>query len=79
MNFVRNLNIGTRLGLGFSLVLLLMGAMVMLALTRFSALASETDKILDQDWAKASAAARLHAATTANAQRTLELFFTADA
>ncbi len=79
MNFIRNLNIGARLGLGFSLVLLLMGAMVILALTRFSALGSETGKILDQDWAKASAAASLHTATTANAQRTMELFFTTDA
>jgi methyl-accepting chemotaxis protein len=79
MNFIRNLNIGPRLGLGFSLVLLLMGAMVVLALARFSAIAEETDKILDKDWVKAGAAASLNATTSANAQRTMELFFTADA
>jgi methyl-accepting chemotaxis protein len=78
MNVIKNLKIGVRLGLGFGLVLLLMGAMVTLALTRFAAIGEETSKILDKDWVKADAAATLNATTRANAQRTLELFFTTD-
>jgi methyl-accepting chemotaxis protein len=78
MNFIRNANIGARLALGFTVVLLLMGAMVALGLLRFTAIAHETDKILDKDWVKASAAANLNTATVANAQRTMELFMTTD-
>jgi len=78
MNFIKNLKIGARLGLGFGLVLLLMGAMAMLAATRFAAVGDEADKILGKDWAKADAAATLNATTRANAQRTMELFFTTD-
>jgi methyl-accepting chemotaxis protein len=78
MNFIRNLKIGARLGLGFGLVLLLMGAMITLAVARFAAVGEETDKILDKDWVKADAAATLNATTRANAQRTMELFFTTD-
>jgi methyl-accepting chemotaxis protein len=78
MNFIKNLKIGARLGLGFGLVLLLMGAMITLAVTRFAAIGEETSKILDKDWVNAAAAATLNATTRANAQRTLELFFTTD-
>ena len=78
MNFIRNLKIGARLGLGFGLVLLLMGAMILLAVTRLATVGEETDKILDKDWVKADAAATLNATTRANAQRTMELFFTTD-
>src|SRR5205814_2343671 len=48
MNFIRNLKIGTRLGLGFGLVLLLMGAMIGLAATRLAAIGNETGKVLEQ-------------------------------
>ena len=78
MNFIKNLRIGARLGLGFGLVLLLMGAMITLALSRFAAIGEESSKIIDKDWVKADAAATLNATTRANAQRTLELFFTTD-
>ncbi|HEY9065425.1 MAG TPA: methyl-accepting chemotaxis protein [Burkholderiaceae bacterium] len=78
MNFIKNCKIGIRLGLGFGLVLLLMGAMIALAVTRFSAIGDEADKILERDWVRADAAATLNATTRANAQRTMELFFTAD-
>jgi methyl-accepting chemotaxis protein len=78
MNFIKNLKIGSRLGLGFGLVLLLMSAMIMLAVTRFAAVGEETDKILGKDWVKADAAATLNATTRANAQRTMELFFITD-
>ena len=78
MNYIKDLKIGLRLGLGFGLVLLLMGAMIALALARYSAIGDETEKILERDWIKADAAATLNATTRANAQRTMELFFTTD-
>ena len=78
MNLIKNFKIGIRLGLGFGLVLLLMGAMITLAVTRFVAISDEADKILERDWVRADAAATLNATTRANAQRTMELFFTAD-
>ena len=78
MNFIKNLKIGARLGLGFGLVLLLLAAMIALAVTRLAAIGDETHKILEKDWVKADAAATLNATTRANAQRTMELFFATD-
>jgi methyl-accepting chemotaxis protein len=78
MKIIRNLRIGARLGLGFGLVLLLMGAMIGLAATRLGAIGDETGKLLDEDRVKADAAATLNATTRANAQRTMELFFADD-
>jgi methyl-accepting chemotaxis protein len=78
MQFTKNLKIGARLGLGFGLMLVLMGAMVMLAVSRFAAIGEKTSAILEKDWVKAEAAATLNATTRANAQRTMELFFTDD-
>jgi len=78
MKFIRNLKIGTRLGLGFGVVLLLMGAMIGLAGTKLAAIGAGTGKVLDKDFVTADAAATLNATTRANAQRTMELFFTTD-
>jgi methyl-accepting chemotaxis protein len=75
MNFFGNLRIGVRLGAGFGLVLLLMAATFALAVVRFDSVGEITDRIIDQDWVKADAAATLNATTRANAQRTMELFF----
>jgi len=78
MNFIRNLNIGARLGMGFGIVLALMAVMILMAVTRFDNVSQATDNILHKDWVKADAAARLNATTRANAQRTMELFFVTD-
>jgi methyl-accepting chemotaxis protein len=78
MNFIRNLNIGARLGMGFAIVLALMAAMILLAVARFNSVGEATDKILHKDWVKADAAATLNATTRANARRTMELFFVTD-
>ena len=78
VNFIGNLRIGVRLGAGFGLVLLLMAATFALAVARFSSIGETTDRILNEDWVKADAAATLNATTRANAQRTMELFFADD-
>ncbi|ODV43450.1 chemotaxis protein [Cupriavidus sp. UYMMa02A] len=76
MNFFNNLRIGTRLCLGFGIVLALIATMVVLALTRLSAVGALSNQIVHEDWVKAEAAATLDSYTRANGQRTMELFFT---
>jgi methyl-accepting chemotaxis protein len=78
MNFIRSMNIGARLGMGFAIVLALMAAMILLAVARFDSVSAATDKILHKDWVKADAAATLNATTLANVRRTMELFFVTD-
>ncbi|TDP71252.1 methyl-accepting chemotaxis protein [Roseateles toxinivorans] len=78
MNALKNFKLGTRLGLGFAIVLVMMAAMLLLAQAGFSRLGSETDKIVGKDWAKAEAAATVNTLVRANARRTMELFFAKD-
>ena len=79
MNLLRNLKIGSRLGVGFGTVLVLMVAMVALATSYFHQISQATEKIVTQDWVKAEAAASIDTLTRANARRTMELFFASDA
>ncbi|MBT9455231.1 MAG: MCP four helix bundle domain-containing protein [Burkholderiaceae bacterium] len=78
MNALKNFKLGTRLGLGFAIVLVMMAAMLLLAQAGFYRLGSETDKIVGKDWAKAEAAATVNMLVRANARRTMELFFAKD-
>ncbi|SFV14089.1 methyl-accepting chemotaxis protein [Pseudoduganella namucuonensis] len=73
-----NLNIGTRLGLGFGIVLLLMAALIGVGLQRLASIGSLSATMVDKDWAKADAAAIISATTRANSALVLELFITTD-
>jgi methyl-accepting chemotaxis protein len=75
---IANLKIGTRLGGGFGLVLLLMTALILIALTRLAYIGEETAKMVEKDWVKAEAINTVDTMTRANARRTLELFVTED-
>jgi methyl-accepting chemotaxis protein len=75
---IANLKIGTRLGGGFGLVLLLMTALILVALTRLGHIGEETAKMVEKDWVKAEAINTVDTMTRANARRTLELFVTED-
>jgi methyl-accepting chemotaxis protein len=73
-----NLKIGTRLAAGFGLVLVLFALVVALGLQRFQAVGHATASLVDEDWARAEAAATIDTMTRANARRTLELFIAPD-
>ena len=79
MRSLQNLSIARRLGLGFGLLLMLMAAAVGLATVQFQRLSQTLERIVEQDWAKARAAAQIDAQTRANARRTMELLLVTDA
>ncbi|WP_317203534.1 methyl-accepting chemotaxis protein [Janthinobacterium sp.] len=69
-----NLKIGTRLGLGFGTVLLLMAALIVVGMQHLSGIGALNDTIIDKDWVKADAAATVSSTTRANSALVLELF-----
>ena len=73
-----NFRIGTRLAAGFGLVLVLLALVVAVGLQRFHDVGRATATLIDDDWAKAEAAATIDTMTRANARRTLELFIAPD-
>jgi methyl-accepting chemotaxis protein len=73
-----NLKIGTRLGLGFGVVLLLMAALIGIGLQRLWQIGELNATMVDKDWRKADAAATIAATTRANSALVLELFITTD-
>ncbi len=79
MLLLRNLRLGARLGLGFGLVLAMMAIIVLLASGGFDRVGAANARLIEHDWAKADAAATINGLTRANARRTMELFFVADA
>lgn len=73
-----NQKIGVRLGVGFGLVIAMMLAMAMVAVTRFHEVNIVNTRIIDKEWVKAEAANTINATTRANARRTMELVIAAD-
>ena len=73
---ITNMKIGTRLGVGFGLVLLLMVTLIMVGVTRLSSIGEITSKLIEKDWVKAEAASTINATTRANARRSMELLIT---
>ena len=51
MHFIRHFSIGTRLGLGFGLLLVLMAAALGLSGLRFQDTSQTLHRIVDEDWA----------------------------
>ena len=79
MNAIANLSIARRLSLGFGLLLVLVLALTVLGVQRLGHLGQDADRLVHEDWVKAEATAAINATTRANARRTMELFFVADA
>ncbi|MBI2746546.1 MAG: MCP four helix bundle domain-containing protein [Burkholderiales bacterium] len=75
---IANLKIGTRLGLGFGLLIVMLLAVILLALWRFSQVGEVNSRIIEKDWVKAEAANVINATTRANARRTMELIIVDD-
>jgi methyl-accepting chemotaxis protein len=78
VNVIKNLPIGTRLALGFGVLLLLVTAALGLSGARFLNLNLALTQILDEDWVKARAVAEVDTLTRANARRTMELLLVTD-
>ncbi len=73
-----HLKIGTRLGLGFGLLILMLLALILIALQRFAQVGEVNSRIIEKDWVKAEAANVINATTRANARRTMELIIVGD-
>ncbi|HEY1043173.1 MAG TPA: methyl-accepting chemotaxis protein [Telluria sp.] len=75
---LQNLKIGTRLALGFGLMLALMAALNAVALTNLFSIQASNVKMIESDWVKSDAANVVNATTRANARRNMELLLTPD-
>lgn len=73
-----NLKIGSRLGLAFGALILLMPGIVAVALVRMANVQEATRILIEDDWVKAAAASRIDTLTRANAQRTMEAILADD-
>lgn len=73
-----NMKVGTRLNIGFGLVLSMLVIIVAIATIRFSSIGEINDKIIEKDWVKADAANAINATTRDNARRTMELLIVTD-
>ncbi|MDY0107174.1 MAG: methyl-accepting chemotaxis protein, partial [Giesbergeria sp.] len=69
----RGLRIGTRLALGFGLLIAMMLSMVVVGLLRLGTVADANTHIIEVDWTKAKAANTLSSIAQANARRTIEI------
>lgn len=71
-----HLNIGTRLGSIFAVILVMMFLIIAIAINRFSIVGEITNAMIERDWVKAEAANTINLTTRANARRSLELLLT---
>jgi methyl-accepting chemotaxis protein len=76
---IANMKVGTRLNVGFGLVLVMMTALIVIALVRLTSIGQISSKVIEQDWVKAEAANTISSMERANARRILELIVEADA
>ncbi len=70
---LRHWRLGTRLFMGFGLVLMLTGAVGGYAVWALRDVGARTERLVGADWEKAEAAQHINATTRANARLTLEL------
>jgi len=75
MQWIKNLRIGIRMGVGFGLVLALSVAMTGMVFLYLSGIGSNLRRLADEDLVKAEAATTLDVYTRANARATMEMFF----
>nr|WP_289623126.1 methyl-accepting chemotaxis protein [Trinickia mobilis] len=73
-----NIKIGTRLGAGFGLVMLLMVTLMVVVQIRLASIGDINDRTIGEQWVKADAAQTINLTTRANARQTMELFITSD-
>ena len=71
----RDWRIGTRLALGFGVLIAMMLTMVVVGLLQLSSLLEANRLIIEREWVKAEAANTLSSIAQANARRTIEIHF----
>ena len=70
-----NLNIGTRLGAGFAVVLVLVVVIAAVGMYSLSVVGTVSQNVINDDWVKLQAVNAINASTRDNARRNMELFF----
>jgi methyl-accepting chemotaxis protein len=73
-----NLKIGTRLGLCFAIVFVLMTILIVVGQQRLHSIGTLSDTIIDKDWIKARAASTVATTTRANSAIVMELLVNSD-
>ena len=76
---ISHLKIGTRLGLAFGLLILMMLGIAAVGVLRLGSVGEINARLIEDDWVKAEAATTIDTTTRANARRTMELVIAADA
>jgi len=76
---IKDMKIGTRLGLCFGAVLLMMAVQALISVTQIGGIGERSQQIVHQDMVKADAVALIDATTRSNARYTMELFMAPDA
>jgi len=71
----RDWRIGTRLALGFGVLIAMMLTMVVVGLLQLSSLLETNRQIIEREWVKAEASNTLSSIAQANARRTIEIYF----
>ncbi|MFO1211317.1 MAG: methyl-accepting chemotaxis protein [Paenacidovorax caeni] len=71
----RDWRIGTRLALGFGVLIAMMLTMVVVGLLQLSSLLEANRQIIEREWVKAEASNTLSSIAQANARRTIEIYF----
>ena len=79
MKELRNLKIGTRLSLGFGLLILMMLGMALISGLRFGQVREVNQRLVEVDWLKVEAIHAVDVGTRANARRTMELVISTEA
>ena len=74
----RGLHIGTRLALGFGLLIAMMLVMVVVGVARLTSVTASNSHVIEVDWVKAQAANTLSSIAQANTRRTIEIYLAAD-
>jgi len=76
---ISHLKIGTRLGLAFGLLILMMLGIALIGVLRLGNVGEINARLIGDDWVKAEAANAIDTTTRANARRTMELVIVSDA
>ena len=75
---MKNLKIGTRLGVGFGTILLLMTVLTIVSFIRLTNIDDSVEAMVEKEWVKADKANTVNVLTRANARHSMELLITTE-